>query len=105
MTWPQSSHHDDLRRAFLVERYVSPATAVDLATSTAGVARLCAGWDAGGTPVRYLYSAYLPTEDTCFCLFRAQSSEAVRAINNEGGFALDRVIDAVLLQGAHHDRT
>jgi hypothetical protein len=99
MTSPQSSHPDEVRRAFLVERYLSPAAAAALATSTARVARLCAGLDAEGTPVRYLYSAYLPTEDTCFCLFRAPSAEAVRAINDEGGFAFDRIIDTVLLQG------
>jgi hypothetical protein len=47
--------------------------------------------------VQYLHSAYLPTEDTCFCLFRAPSSDAVRAVNSEGQFALDRITDAVLL--------
>ncbi len=103
MTWPQASQHAGPRRAFLVERYLSPTAAVDLGSLTAGVARLCAASDTSATPVRYLYSVYLPTEDTCFCLFWAPSADAVRAINNERGFALDRVIDAVLLQGDHHD--
>ena len=53
--------------------------------------------------MRYLYSAYLSTEDTCFCLFLAPSAEAVRAVNREAGFALDRVIDAVLLRGVVDD--
>jgi hypothetical protein len=47
--------------------------------------------------VAYLQSAYLPTEDTCFCLFRAPSAEAVRAVNRESGFALDRITEAVLV--------
>lgn len=102
MTWPQLSHHDDeAGRAFLVERYLSPAAAVDLAPSSARVARLCAA--DGGTGVRYLYSAYLPTEDTCFCVFRAPSADAVRAVNGRGGFAFDRIVDAVLVLGAGYD--
>lgn len=99
MTWPQTSDRDSPRHAFLVERYLPPAEAADLAALTADVARLCAGSHAGDTPVHYLYSAYLPTEDTCFCLFRAPSAEAVQAVNRKRGFALDRIIDAVLLQG------
>ena len=99
MTWPQRSHHDEPPRAFLVERYLSPAAAVDLAALAAGVARRCAGTDGSGAGVRYLYSTYLPTEDTCFCLFRAVSSAAVRALNKQADFALDRITDAVLLVG------
>ena len=94
MTWPQRS--DKLRRTFLVERYLSPAAAIDLATSTAQVARLCADRSA----VRYLYAAYLPTEDTCFCLFQAPSADAVRAVNSQAHFAFDRLTDAVLMLGA-----
>jgi hypothetical protein len=86
--WPQ--------RAFLVERYLSPTAAIDLAALTDRLGRQCA--DSGSGHVRYLYSAYLPTEDTCFCLFRAPSPEAVRAVNDRAGFALDRIIGAVLLR-------
>jgi hypothetical protein len=97
MTW---SRDDDPQRAFLVERYRSPGAALDLAASTARVARLCAD---SGTRVRYLYSVYLPTEDTCFCLFRAPSSDDVRAVNELGRCNLDRIIDAVLMRAADTD--
>ena len=83
--------------AFLVERYLAAPAADNLAASVARVARLCA--DAGGPHhgVQYLHSAYLPTEDTCFCLFRGPSAVAVREVNREGGFALDRITTAVLV--------
>ena len=97
MISPKPSQHEGPGRAFLVERYLSPEAALDLAASTARVARLCADSDHTDTAVRYLYSAYLPTEDTCFCLFRAASSDAVRAVNSQAHFALDRVTDAALL--------
>ena len=45
----------------------------------------------------YLLSAYLPTDDTCFCVFRADTIEAVRAVNLESGFAFDRITGTVLL--------
>jgi hypothetical protein len=97
MTPPEHSPQDGSRRAFLVERYLSPTVAAGLAASTARLARLCAGLDHIGPRVQYLYSAYLPAEDTCFCLFRAPSSLAVRELNHRAGFALDRIIEAVLL--------
>jgi hypothetical protein len=45
----------------------------------------------------YLYSSYLASEDTCFCLFRAASSDAVRAVNSQAHFGYDRITDAVML--------
>jgi hypothetical protein len=83
--------------AFLVERYLPVSAAGDLATSVAHVARICAGRGAGSTAVRYLHSMYLPADDTCFCVFQAPSSDAVRAVNDAGHFPLDRITEAVLL--------
>jgi hypothetical protein len=88
---------DRPQRAYLVERYISTASADELAGSTARTAALCADRDHISTGVQYLYSAYLPSEDTCFCLFRAASSDAVRALNDHAEFALDRITDAELL--------
>jgi Protein of unknown function (DUF4242) len=81
---------------FLVERYLTTSDVDGLADSIARVVALCAG----GSEVRYLHSAYLPTEDTCFCLFLAPSSDAVHAVNRAANFALDRITNAVVLFGA-----
>jgi hypothetical protein len=83
--------------AFLVERYLPASAAGDLGTSVARVARICAGRGGIGTSVRYLHSMYLPAEDTCFCVFQAPSSDAVRAVNDAGHFPLDRITPAVLM--------
>jgi Protein of unknown function (DUF4242) len=64
-----------------------------LAPSVARLVRICAESDG----VRYLHSTYLPTEDTCFCVFEGPSQEAVRAVNAAAHFALDRITDAVPL--------
>ncbi len=96
MTWPLPDRAD-LRPTFLVERYISPDAAVELAASSARLARLCANPALTAPRVSYQYSAYLPTEDTCFCLFRAASVDAVRALNDQADFGLDRIIAAVRL--------
>jgi hypothetical protein len=84
---------------FLVERYLPAAAAGNLAPSVARAARLCAlsAESGSASKVQYLHSAYLPAEDTCFCLFRAATAEAVRALNDEASFALDRITAAVQL--------
>jgi hypothetical protein len=83
--------------AFLVERYLPPVAGDRLASSVARVARLCTDSGRSGIEVEHLYSVYVPAEDTCFCLFRAPSSDAVRAVNAKADFALDRITNAVLL--------
>ncbi|MDQ6658647.1 MAG: DUF4242 domain-containing protein [Actinomycetota bacterium] len=97
MTSPQPDRRDGQARAFLVERYLSAAAAEELAASTARIARLCADSGPTDSAVRYLFSAYLPTEEICFCLFQAPSADAVRALNRRARFALDRVTDAALV--------
>ena len=86
-------------KVFLVERYLPATAAGNLASSVARAARLCTLSAESGSAswVQYLHSAYLPAEDTCFCLFRAVSVEAVRALNDEASFALDRIAAAVQL--------
>lgn len=80
-----------------MERYLPVSALEDLAASVAHVARLCAEQGDGSTAIRYLQSTYVPSEDTCFCVFQAQSSDAVRAVNDAGHFPLDRITEAVLL--------
>jgi hypothetical protein len=97
MTTPRA--WDEADSVFLVERYLPPTAAKHLAASVSRAASLCAlSAELGAAArVQYLYSAYLPGEDTCFCLFRAATADAVRALNDESGFALDRVTAAIML--------
>src|SRR3954453_15067025 len=86
--------------AFLVERYLPSGSTDALGAAIDRVARLCAGPTrsslGSSLGVQYLHSAYVPSEDTCFCLFRGPSSDAVRQINTEADFSLDRITHAVL---------
>lgn len=93
----RSTRPDRSVSAFLVERYLPASAAGDLGASVARVARICARQGGIAASVRYLHSMYLPAEDTCFCVFQAPSSDAVRAVNDAGHFPLDRITDAVLM--------
>jgi Protein of unknown function (DUF4242) len=93
----QSSDADVPDSTFLVERYLPTAAISGLAASVARVAIACDQSRDGHAQVRYLQSTYLPAEDTCFCLFQADSSDAVRAVNAAGQFALDRITAAVVM--------
>lgn len=97
MNTPQSAAADVPGSTFLVERYLPTAASSGLAESVARVAIVCAQSDGGHSQVRYLQSTYLPSEDTCFCLFQADSSDAVRAVNAAGQFAFDRITAAVVM--------
>jgi hypothetical protein len=98
MTTPRRDS-DSPNVVFLVERYLPAAAAGNLASSVARAAQLCALSAESGfaSRVQYLHSVYLPAEDTCFCLFRAATAEAVHALNDEASFALDRIAAAVQL--------
>lgn len=82
---------------FLVERYLPRSAAADLAASVARTALVCRSSHPDGTAVRYLRSLYLPTDDTCFCLFEAVSADAVRAANSAARFPIDRITATVTL--------
>ena len=60
--------------AFLVERYLTAEAASGLAASVSRVVGLSRR---SGLDVQYLHSVYLPSDDTCFCMFPAPSADAV----------------------------
>lgn len=91
---------ESLATAFVVERYLPHQASGTLAESVARVAALCAESAARGSGVQYLQSVYLPSEDTCFCVFLAPSADAVRQVNGDGEFAFDRITTAMLLNPA-----
>ena len=82
-TGPLRHDTDGLRPVFLVERYLSPTAADSLPGSVTRAARLCAPSTGAGSAseVRYLLSAYLAGEDTCFCLFQAATADGTGSVS------------------------
>ena len=50
---------------------------------------------AGGTPVRYLRSTFVPGDVRCMCLFEADSAAAVEKLNQDAGIPFDQVTEAL----------
>ena len=76
---------------FLVERYVPASDLDQLATAVHRVAHRCEEHRRTGVDVAYVHSIYVPAEDTCFCVFRAPSTDDVREVNDVEAFGIDRV--------------
>jgi hypothetical protein len=78
-------------QAFLVERYLPSVDLATLSQSINRVAKACTT----GHDVRHLHSTFVPEDDTCFCVFRASSIEAVQAVNEVARFPVDRISAAI----------
>jgi hypothetical protein len=83
---------------YLVERYLAAPGAADLAAAVTRLALACHATTGSAAPVRYLHSTFVPADETCFCLFQATSSDAVRAVNVTARFGFDRISDARVIR-------
>ena len=55
---------------------------------------------AEGTRLTYLSAALLSGDDTCYCLFRGPSGQAVRQASDQAGIRYERILPAVHLAAA-----
>ena len=82
-------------REFVGEQYL-PASAGELAMRSAAAAREAAEQlTREGTPVDYVRSIFIPEDETCIHLYRAESIEAVRAAAARASLRLDRLAQAI----------
>jgi hypothetical protein len=80
---------------YLVERYL-PGVSADEVLAAAGRAKETTALMAEeGDTVRYLRSTFLPTEESCFCLFEGPSEDLVRTANERAQIPFDRIVEAV----------
>ena len=80
---------------FLVEVYVTRATASSTVPGSEDVMVAAEKLSAEGTHVRLLRSILVPEDETCFYLFQAQTSDAVREAATRAGLRFERVVEAV----------
>ena len=81
---------------FLVEVYLSRGTTPD--ASAARARRAADELRGEGTPVFYLSSIFVPEDETCFFLYRADTSEAVHEAARRASLTFERVSEAVASQ-------
>lgn len=80
---------------FLVEVYISRATGPSVPQGSEEVAAAAERLTGEGTQVRLVRSILVPEDETCFYLFQAQTSEAVREVAERAGLRFERVVEAV----------
>lgn len=80
-----------------MERYLPTANVDELRAAVAKVAQCCDELRPAGAVLHYLHSTYIPSEDTCFCVFEATSALDVTSVNEAHGFRVDRLSAAIAL--------
>ena len=80
---------------YVAERYLPGGTWEQVLDAARRVKRSAAELAAAGTPVRYLRSTFLPTDETCCCLFQAPSEDAVKQANDRAQLPYDRIVEVV----------
>ncbi len=80
---------------YLVERYLPGITSDQLAAAVARAKSTTAQMTEEGTPIRYLRSTFVPSEEKCFCLFEGPSEQVVKEANERAEIPLERVVEAM----------
>lgn len=80
---------------FMVERSLKGIPMDQLAAAQQRAIRTAADMSAGGTPIRYIRSTFVPDSGKCMCLFESEKSETVEALNRRAEIPFDRVTPAL----------
>jgi len=78
----------------MVERHLPGITSDQLGAAAARAKSTTAQMSQEGTPVRYLRSTFIPSEEKCYCLFEGRSEDAVRQAQERAEIPFDRIVEA-----------
>jgi Protein of unknown function (DUF4242) len=78
---------------FLVELYLSSADPTALANTAQRAQRAASRLTADGTPVRFVRSIFVPSDETCLFLYEAESMDAVRVAAHRAGLSYDHLAE------------
>ena len=81
---------------YLAELYLSRRGAGDLRDTVARARTAAREVTADGTPVQYIRSIFVPTDETYFLLYDAPTPEAVAEASARAGIHVERIVEAVL---------
>ena len=80
---------------FMVERSLGGISMNDLGGAQKAAIKKADELTAAGTPVRYIRTTFAPDDGRCMCLFEADSSDAVKRLNDEAGLPYNRIVPAM----------
>jgi uncharacterized protein DUF4242 len=82
---------------YMVERYLPGISEQELRQVCARARDVALAMSAEGAAVRHLATAFLAAEESVFCLFEAQSIDAVSEANRRAGFPFARITETLLV--------
>lgn len=80
---------------YMVERHLPGITSDQLSAAAARAKATTAQMSEEGTPIRYLRSTFVPSEEKCYCLFDGPSADAVEQANKRADIPYERVVEAI----------
>jgi hypothetical protein len=85
---------------YVVERYLPGLAHSELLSSLERLKQATEELRREGTPVPYLGSTIVPSDEACFCQFEGPSEAAVAEANRRANLAFHRIVAAVTVAGA-----
>jgi hypothetical protein len=79
---------------YMVERHLPGFTSEQLPAAASSAKAATAAMTEEGTPIRYLRSTFVPSEQKCFCLFEGPSTGVVEEAQTRAGLPFERIHDA-----------
>jgi hypothetical protein len=89
--------------SYLVERYLPGLSGDEVHAAVQRLRTVSQEMTAEGTTIRYLSSAYVAEEESCFCQLEAPSREAVAAANERASFPFARIHAVQLRHAQRHE--
>ncbi len=80
---------------YMVERHLPGITSDQLSAAAARAKSTTAQMSEEGTPIRYLRSTFVPSEEKCYCLFDGPSADTVEQANKRADIPYERVVEAM----------
>lgn len=80
---------------YMVDRDLPGITLEQLAGAQRAAIETCQRFTAGGKPIRYIRSTFVPGDSHCMCLFEAADPALVKDVNEEAKIPYRRVTQAL----------
>ena len=85
---------------YIADRDLPGVTLEQLAAAQKAAIETSQRFTAEGKPIRYIRSAWVPSESHVMCMFEAEDPQSVRDVNEAAGIPFTRILEAMDLTPA-----
>ena len=87
-------------KIYLVDRDLPGVTLEQLASAQKAAIETSQRFTQEGKPVRYIRTAWVPSESHVMCMFEAETGQSVRDVNESAGIPFTSILEAMDLTPA-----